>query len=188
MKTEQPSFLQFSRLTFSQTLSEIKPRKPLSPYLPFTQLSFAKKAILSLLSSPPSPSLPPFVPIARAFRSTAKKRSFQKSKGNTPEARDTRSTPTYPYGKFLFYSLRWRARAHPVFQLKTPDTLEGTRTHSLTHARALPFSPSILLPSRCTHLARYVSASTRADPSIRGGRGSLTRRAIKAIRSLLFVK
>lgn len=187
MKTEQPSFLQFSRLTFSQTLSEIKPRKPLFPYLPFTQLSFAKKAILSLLSSPPpSPSLPPFVPIARAFRSTAKKRSFQKSKGNTPEARDTRSTPTYPYGKFLFYSLRWRARTPRFPAENTWHTRRDTHALAHTHAR----SPSILLPSRCTHLARarYVSASTRADPSIRGGRGSLTRRAIKAIRSLLFVK
>lgn len=144
MKTEQPSFLQFSRLTFSQTLSEIKPRKPLFPYLPFTQLSFAKKAILSLLSSPPSPSLPPFVPIARAFRSTAKKRSFQKSKGNTPEARDTRSTPTYPYGKFLFYSLRWRART-PRFPAE--NTWHTRRdTHALAHTRArsplLSFHPS----------------------------------------------
>ena len=80
-------------------------------------------------------------------------------------------------------------------ELKTPDTLGGTRTHALSLFLSLslstynrqqpllfPFCSPWIASSRFSSL---VPASTRADPSIRGGRGSLTRRAIKAIRSVL---
>lgn len=144
MKTEQPSFPQFSRLTFSQTLSEIKPRKPLSPYLPFTQLSFAKKAILSLLSSPPPPPCPRLCQQRARFDRRQRSARF-KNQRETRQKPGTHVRPRHIHTVNFFFILSVGARAHPVFQLKTPDTLEGTRTHSLTHARALPFSPSILL-------------------------------------------
>lgn len=109
-----------------------------------------------------------------------------------PKSKRNASTfaSTYPYGKFLLFS--GGGLAQPVrSDVNRAENTWHTRRDVHTCTRRTPDSP---LPPSSSHLSPFesvsrfgslVPASTRADPSIRGGRGSLTRRAIKAIRSVL---